>query len=55
MECIRIATPGGGYILTSGHSIHDWIPVENAFTMIEAVKKCGGYPIKERNDFKNDK
>lgn len=45
LECMRIAGPGGGYILGSDHSLHDGIPVENIITMIETVKKYGTYPL----------
>lgn len=44
-ECIRIAAPGGGYILASDHSLHDGIPVKNMLTMIQTAKKYGNYPI----------
>jgi uroporphyrinogen decarboxylase len=42
-ECIEIAAPGGRYILASDHSVHDDIPNENIFTMIETGKKYGKY------------
>lgn len=45
LECIRVGGPGGGYILGSDHSLHDGIPVENIFTMIETAKKYGEYPL----------
>ncbi len=45
-ECLRIGAPGGGYILGSDHSVHDDIPNENVFAMIETGKKYGKYPIK---------
>lgn len=45
-ECLRIAAPGGGYILGSDHSVHDDMPNENIFAMIETGKKYGRYPIK---------
>lgn len=44
-ECIRIAAPGGGYILCSDHSVHDDIPNENVFALYEAGRKYGRYPI----------
>ena len=44
-ECIRIAAPGGGYILTSDHSLHDDIPNENVFALYETGRKYGKYPI----------
>ena len=45
-ECLRIAAPGGGYILGSDHSVHDDMPNENIIAMIETGKKYGKYPIK---------
>ena len=45
-ECLRIAAPGGGYILGSDHSVHDDMPNENILAMIETGKKYGKYPIK---------
>jgi len=42
-ECLEIGKPGGGYILSSDHSFHDDIPLENIFAMIETVKKYGKY------------
>lgn len=46
LECMRIAGPGGGYILGSDHSLHDGIPVENIYAMVETVKKYGEYPLR---------
>ena len=42
-ECIEIGKPNGGYILSSDHSFHDDIPIENIFAMIETAKKYGEY------------
>lgn len=44
-ECIRIAAPGGGFILTSDHSIHDDTPLELVYAMYDAGRKYGRYPI----------
>ncbi|MQY76090.1 MAG: hypothetical protein GH155_00480 [Spirochaeta sp.] len=44
-ECIRLAAPGGGYILASDHSLHGDIPNENIFALYEAGRKYGEYPI----------
>ncbi|HHW30869.1 MAG TPA: hypothetical protein GXX20_04220 [Clostridiaceae bacterium] len=44
-ECIRIAGPGGGYCLGSDHSVHDDIPNKNVFTVYEAARRYGKYPI----------
>ena len=32
-EAIEIASPGGGYVLASDHSLHDGIPIENIMEM----------------------
>jgi len=45
IECIKIAGPGGGYILATDHSIHDDVPNENVYAYIEAARKYGNYPI----------
>jgi len=42
-ECLEIGMPGGGYIVSSDHSFHDDIPLENIYAMIETVKKHGTY------------
>lgn len=44
-NCIRIAAPGGGYILSSSNSIHSSVKPENYLAMLDAVKKYGTYPI----------
>lgn len=38
-EAIRIASPGGGYILASDHSLHDGIPIENILTMFRTARE----------------
>lgn len=45
LECMRLAGPGGGYILGSDHSLHDGIPVKNIFAMVETVHRYGKYPL----------
>lgn len=42
---IRDAAYGGGYILGSGHTIHDSVSPQNFMIMIKAAKKYGKYPI----------
>jgi uroporphyrinogen decarboxylase len=44
-ECIRIAGPGGGYILASDHSLHDDMPIENVLALYETAKRFGKYPL----------
>jgi uroporphyrinogen decarboxylase len=46
-ECIRVAAPGGGYILASELCLLEGVPVANVLKMIEAAKKWGQYPIQE--------
>jgi len=38
--------PGGGYILSSGHSINPAVKLENFLAMRETLEKYGNYPIK---------
>ena len=45
IECLEIGSPGGGYIISTDHSIHDDIPVENVFAFIDTVKRFGKYLI----------
>jgi len=45
LECLRTGAPGGGYILSTDHSLHDDIPLENAMALIETVTKYGTYPL----------
>jgi len=46
IEALRVAAPGGGYVMASDHSLHCGIPVPNIMTMIETTRRCGQYPIK---------
>lgn len=46
-ECLRVAAPGGGYVLGSDHSLHDGIPVENIFAMWETAKRYGNYATQD--------
>jgi len=45
-ECLRIAAPGGGYILASDHSIHPGIPGEKAKLLFKIAKKKSTYPFR---------
>lgn len=45
-ECIRVAGPGGGYILASDHNLHDELPLRNVLRMFEAAKRYGQYPLR---------
>lgn len=44
-ELIEKLAPGGGFILSSGHSINPAIKLENFLVMHETLKKYGKYPI----------
>ncbi len=44
-QTIRVAAPGGGYILSSSNSIHPDVKPENFIAMTKAAKKYGAYPI----------
>lgn len=46
LECIREGGQGGGYILSTDHSIHDLIPFENVKCLIDTVRQYGVYPLK---------
>jgi uroporphyrinogen decarboxylase len=46
LECLKIAAPGGGYILGTDHSLHDDIPLENILAYIEVAKVEGTYPLR---------
>jgi uroporphyrinogen decarboxylase len=45
LECLKAGAPGGGYILSTDHSLHDDIPLENVRALIDTVLKYGKYPI----------
>lgn len=45
LECLKIAAPGGGYILASDHSVHEGIPSDNIKYMFKIARKYGKYPI----------
>jgi uroporphyrinogen decarboxylase len=44
IECLKIGMPGGGYIVSTDHSLHDDIPLENVKALIDTVMKYGKYP-----------
>jgi uroporphyrinogen decarboxylase len=44
-KLIKELAPGGGYILSSGHSINPAVKLENFFAMHDTLKKYGNYPI----------
>lgn len=44
-DTIKIAAPGGGYIISSSNSIHPGVKPENYVAMVKAARKYGKYPI----------
>jgi uroporphyrinogen decarboxylase len=44
-QCLLDGAPGGGYIMSSGNSIHSGVKPENYIAMLDTVKKYGNYPI----------
>lgn len=45
-KLIKEVAPGGGFILSSGHSINPAVKLENYLAMREVTEKYGKYPIK---------
>ncbi|MGI6028461.1 MAG: uroporphyrinogen decarboxylase family protein [Candidatus Heteroscillospira sp.] len=45
-NCIKIAAPGGGYVLASSNTIPASARPENVQMMIDATREFGAYPIK---------
>jgi uroporphyrinogen decarboxylase len=45
LKLLRNVAPGGGYILSSGHSVHPRVKYENLMEMMKTVQKYGNYPI----------
>jgi len=44
-DLIRDVGPGGGYIVTSGNSLADYLKPECVLAISEAIRKYGNYPI----------
>ncbi|MGZ5214576.1 MAG: uroporphyrinogen decarboxylase family protein, partial [Actinomycetota bacterium] len=42
---IEILGPGGGYMVSSVHTVMDDVPAENILAMVDAVEEYGTYPI----------
>ncbi|MHA1273865.1 MAG: uroporphyrinogen decarboxylase family protein [Promethearchaeota archaeon] len=45
-KLIKNIAPGGGFILSSGHSINPAVKLENFLAMREILEKYGAYPIR---------
>ena len=46
-RAIRELGPGGGYMVSSVHTIMNDVPPENVLAMVDAVEEFGYYPLKE--------
>lgn len=46
IACLKEGGPGGGYIISTDHSLHDDIPQRNIWALIKTAKKYGKYPLK---------
>jgi hypothetical protein len=44
-QIMKVASPGGGHVLTSSNTITSDVPTENFVAMVETVKEYGKYPI----------
>ncbi|MBD3255037.1 MAG: hypothetical protein GF383_08080 [Candidatus Lokiarchaeota archaeon] len=44
-KLIKKLAPGGGYMLSSGHSINPAVKLENYLAMVNTLKEYGKYPI----------
>jgi uroporphyrinogen decarboxylase len=44
-DVIRALAPGGGYLLSSVHTIQNEVPAENVLAMVDAAREFGSYPI----------
>ena len=45
LECLRIAAPGGGYVMATDHSLHDDIPLDNIRAYVQVAHQYGVYPL----------
>jgi len=45
-KLIKKIAPGGGFVLSSGHSINPSVKLDNFLAMRETLEKFGNYPIK---------
>ncbi len=44
-QTMRIAAPGGGYMLMSSNSIHPGVKPANYLAMLRAAQRCRTYPV----------
>jgi uroporphyrinogen decarboxylase len=45
---IDILAPGGGYLVSSVHTVMNDVPAENILAMVDAVEEYGQYPVPTR-------
>ena len=45
LSLLHDIAPGGAYVLGSGHSVQDYVPMANFEAMVGAVEEYGRYPI----------
>jgi uroporphyrinogen decarboxylase len=48
LECLRTGAPGGRYIISTDHSLHDDIPLANVMALIETVNEFGTYDLNNK-------
>jgi len=44
-DCMRVASPGGGHVLSSSNSIHSGVPPQNFLAMVQTAHQFGHYPL----------
>jgi uroporphyrinogen decarboxylase len=45
-DILRKASPGGGHVFSSSNSIHSGVSPQTFWTMMDAVREFGTYPIR---------
>ena len=45
-EAVRVAAPGGGYVLSSGNSLVVGTQYENYLALLAAGREYGRYPVR---------
>ncbi|MBN1666001.1 MAG: hypothetical protein JW862_02900, partial [Anaerolineales bacterium] len=46
---IRVAAPGGGFVLSTSNSVHPGVKPELYLAMLQTAREVGTYPIQDRN------
>ena len=42
---LRIGASGGGYVMSTDHSLHQGIPIVNVDAYLKYAKQSGAYPL----------